>query len=181
MAPSRLERFKAAVKDDLDKLPDKPKVALPDPPPLESRGNNTTEGSKRPTGPDTKSPPVAQEDFAVRSNNEQITPPNTALERLTIIDDGALNSDDSEAGCQIEIEPVTEDEERGHGEAKSAKPASELGPRLRRGQVTIHGEAFCPILPVAKYPYKYVPRAESQAVASAFFDNGQFWQREWDL
>ncbi|CAI6329073.1 unnamed protein product [Periconia digitata] len=42
-------------------------------------------------------------------------------------------------------------------------------------------ESFAPILALAKYPYKYCSRDNSQDVASAFFDAGKFWARDWDL
>ncbi|KAI9703587.1 MAG: hypothetical protein M1836_007357 [Candelina mexicana] len=40
---------------------------------------------------------------------------------------------------------------------------------------------FCPILAVAKYPYKYVTKETQERVAQAFFAAGKFWERKWDL
>ncbi|OCK75742.1 hypothetical protein K432DRAFT_408757 [Lepidopterella palustris CBS 459.81] len=42
-------------------------------------------------------------------------------------------------------------------------------------------QSFSPILPVSKYPYKFVNQCDSQRIASRFFDRGKFWNREWDL
>ncbi|CRG85892.1 hypothetical protein PISL3812_02895 [Talaromyces islandicus] len=41
--------------------------------------------------------------------------------------------------------------------------------------------AFCPAMAIAKLPYKYMRGEKSQAIGRCFFDQGQFWQREWDL
>jgi len=52
------------------------------------------------------------------------------------------------------------------------------------GEVSPFGVRFCPILALAKFPYKYLPRSawsSQQAIASKFFDEGKFWQREWSL
>jgi len=54
----------------------------------------------------------------------------------------------------------------------------------RLGEVSPIGFRFCPILALAKFPYKYLPRSawsSQRAIASKFFDEGKFWQREWNL
>ena len=50
-----------------------------------------------------------------------------------------------------------------------------------RGQLTAPGESFAPIVAISKFPYKFVNEDASQPIASAFFDEGKFWTREWDL
>jgi hypothetical protein len=177
MALSRLERFKAAIKDDLDKIPNKPKeVVLPTP-------------ASRTEGPETEPTNDDNGEMSSSSNGNSKRRVKTgyqtrfenALNSLTI--DTATANSDSEEDCEITIEPVEETESDTSVSKDSFKspPSTKLGPKMRVAQVTLHGEAFCPILPVAKYPYKYVPKASSQAVASSFFDQGQFWAREWDL
>ncbi|KAL9094062.1 MAG: hypothetical protein Q9165_003732 [Trypethelium subeluteriae] len=51
----------------------------------------------------------------------------------------------------------------------------------RRGQLSTPGEWFCPVLAISKFPYTFVNEGASQPIASAFFDAGKFWMREWDL
>jgi hypothetical protein len=189
MAPSRLERFKAAVEDDLGKLPDKLKPTLPNAPPPEPNGSDSPEDISVTTVVKANSPGSRDEDTITRTSDGQVTSTSTTFENLTDADNGTLDSDDSEFGCPIEIVPVTEGDETDdveadtpdNGEGTQEKFTSCLRPSMRRGQVTTYGESFCPILAIAKYPHKYLPKADSQAVASAFFDNGQFWRREWDL
>ncbi|KAI5291109.1 hypothetical protein KEM54_006295 [Ascosphaera aggregata] len=40
---------------------------------------------------------------------------------------------------------------------------------------------FCPLLAVAKFPYKYVHDRTADRIAKAHFDQGKFWSRTWDL
>jgi hypothetical protein len=183
MASSRLARFKAAIKEDLEQLPDNLKVTDPSTPPAEASADCT------PNGHHNYLPTTSEMQAAAKIEHGQLTPATTAFDKLTIIDNTYLDSDDdSEAGCRLEIEEVTDNEQDLKNEnisSENDRPAiaqhNNLRPKMRLAQVTTHGEYFCPILPVAKYPYNYVPKAESQAVASAFFDQGQFWKREWDL
>lgn len=44
-----------------------------------------------------------------------------------------------------------------------------------------HDGSFCPLMGIAKYPYRFVKGQLSQTVASRFFDRGQFWTRCWDV
>jgi hypothetical protein len=52
---------------------------------------------------------------------------------------------------------------------------------LKSGDLTAAEHHFTPIVALAKYPYKFCNKAHSQDIASAFFDQGKFWNREWDL
>ncbi|KAI9721880.1 MAG: hypothetical protein M1828_004975 [Chrysothrix sp. TS-e1954] len=49
------------------------------------------------------------------------------------------------------------------------------------GKLASPNEAFCPIFAVSKYPYKFVEKSLSQPIATAAFDDGKFWRREWDV
>ncbi|KAH8716877.1 hypothetical protein GQ44DRAFT_624633 [Phaeosphaeriaceae sp. PMI808] len=40
---------------------------------------------------------------------------------------------------------------------------------------------FTPFRAVSKYPYNFCKKSVSKDIASAFFDQGKFWKREWDL
>ncbi|UPX18159.1 uncharacterized protein EKO05_0008469 [Ascochyta rabiei] len=59
----------------------------------------------------------------------------------------------------------------------AALPATDLN----RGDLASSQLHFTPIQALAKYPYRFCNRAYSQDIASAFFDQGKFWAREWDL
>jgi hypothetical protein len=52
---------------------------------------------------------------------------------------------------------------------------------LQRGDLAAPHHHFTPIQALAKYPYRFCDKALSQDIASAFFDGGKFWDREWDL
>ncbi|KAF1970212.1 hypothetical protein BU23DRAFT_474851 [Bimuria novae-zelandiae CBS 107.79] len=65
----------------------------------------------------------------------------------------------------------------------SALPTHPLPPAVMQlsEQAAPHEKYFTPIMALAKYPYKYCDQSSKQAIASAFFDEGKFWAREWDL
>ena len=52
---------------------------------------------------------------------------------------------------------------------------------LQRGDLTSARHHFTSIQALAKYPYKYCNKSHMQDIASAFFDQGKFWKRVWDL
>lgn len=52
---------------------------------------------------------------------------------------------------------------------------------LQRGDLASNHHQFCPIQALAKFPYKFCNKAHMQAISSAFFDHGKFFEREWDL
>ncbi|KAJ4348695.1 uncharacterized protein N0V89_010073 [Didymosphaeria variabile] len=65
----------------------------------------------------------------------------------------------------------------------STLPAHPLPPTLlqRSEQAAPHEKYFTPIVALSKYPYKFCNKDCMQGIASAFFDQGKFWAREWDL
>jgi hypothetical protein len=52
---------------------------------------------------------------------------------------------------------------------------------LQRGDLASAKHHYTPIHALAKYPYKYCNKSLMQDIAYAFFDQGKFWNREWDL
>jgi len=52
---------------------------------------------------------------------------------------------------------------------------------LKPGGLISFGHKFTSIQALSKYPYKFCNKADMQDIASAFFDAGKFWDREWDL
>ncbi|KAH7073775.1 hypothetical protein BKA63DRAFT_534163 [Paraphoma chrysanthemicola] len=62
--------------------------------------------------------------------------------------------------------------------APSQLPATDL----QRGDLVATHHHFTPIKALAKYPYSFCDyKARMQDIASAFFDQKKFWNREWDL
>lgn len=51
----------------------------------------------------------------------------------------------------------------------------------RKGEPAPLGLGFCPFTAVTKFCYKFVKREFQQPIATAFFDEGKIWNREWDL
>lgn len=49
------------------------------------------------------------------------------------------------------------------------------------GKLAPNHQAFCPILAVSKYPYKFVSSQISEHIAQKFFNDGKFWYRAWDV
>ncbi|RMZ67255.1 qde-2-interacting [Pyrenophora seminiperda CCB06] len=52
---------------------------------------------------------------------------------------------------------------------------------FQRGDLAFAHNHYTPIQALAKYPYKYCNKSHMQDIAAAFFDQGKFWDREWDL
>jgi hypothetical protein len=151
MAPSsvesRLARLRAAIKSDLDKLPDLP-----------------------PKPEATPEPKVAARPAAQPARKPEPDPES---------------SDDSEAGCEIEFTRVYEEEKVTELSDTYSDDgptfASTMGNGMQLGQVTAVGQAFCAIFPFSKFPYRYIPKSDSERVADKFFNAGKFFMREWDL
>ena len=49
------------------------------------------------------------------------------------------------------------------------------------GRLASKHQMFCPLNAVSKYPYKYMKKADSEAVSQAYFVNGRFRARGWTL
>lgn len=66
--------------------------------------------------------------------------------------------------------------------ASMPKPAAPLPVTfLNRGDLGSATQHYSPIVALSKYPYMWCNKSHSQDIASAFFDQGKFWAREWDL
>ena len=51
----------------------------------------------------------------------------------------------------------------------------------RKGEPAPLGIDFSPFAAVTKFCYKFVRKELQQPLATAFFDEGKIWNREWDL
>jgi hypothetical protein len=64
----------------------------------------------------------------------------------------------------------------------SALPAHPRPPALfERSELAAPHDKFTPVVALSRYPYKFCNKDCMQDIASAFFDQGKFWAREWDL
>ncbi|KAF1983932.1 hypothetical protein K402DRAFT_152266 [Aulographum hederae CBS 113979] len=169
MAPlSRLERLKKLQAERTDDLPERP----PTPPQPQSVANENTS-------------------------------PEKLVSTLTPIASGKGRTKDVKGSTPFipkksHPPPATtasssEDDGPADTLSSSATPSRELrylwytAPQLpivppKRGELADVKENFCPILPISKFPYKYIPgQKDTDLVAHEFFDGGKFWFRQWDL
>jgi hypothetical protein len=106
-------------------------------------------------------------------------------------------SDEMPEKAPASTEPSPEDERRyvwiegavssynmGDKQPSTASPAPP-GPLpsidLNRGDLAAARHHFTPIVALSKYPYKFCDKPHFQDIASALFDQGKFWNRQWDL
>lgn len=175
MVLSRLERLRKMTASDLEKLPD----LLPEPVTAPELEMPTDEWDFTPKADAPAAPMIEQENRPAR---------------LAALPPGLESDTGSEADCHIEMTPIPEAEASAackYGEhhkncnfneplsASSEEEASAAG--LTRGHLSPAGQSFCPILAVSKFPYRYIPKKDSESVAAKFFNVGQFWLRKWDL
>jgi hypothetical protein len=153
MAPSRLERLGKLLQSDIDALPDRVEDD-------DDTGGVPLEQTSQPLS-----------DHSKQSANDLPTkaPPANTDHRFVLVK-GAVSS----------YNPGT------MRSSSSAAPKPTLTSQipaidLNRGDLVAARHHFVPIQALAKYPYKYCDKATSQDIASAFFDEGKFWKREWDL
>ena len=84
--------------------------------------------------------------------------------------------------------PASDDRHAGkpqqpHPAASETREAGEFTFTLdsHKGKPSEIGMSFCTFLTFTKFPYKYVDKAFSQPITSAFFDGGKIFNRSWDL
>jgi hypothetical protein len=63
----------------------------------------------------------------------------------------------------------------------TSTPALPPNTGLQRGDLAAADSHFTSIHALSKYPYRFCSKSDSQSIATAFFDEGKFWAREWDL
>jgi hypothetical protein len=189
MATSRLERLKILLQADLAALPDLP-LGL-------DESDLDQQAEIEPLIDDAKVVQVAA-DTNLHPHSAVNAP--TSEGRLQGKESGDTeagrnflripsDADDSDAGCTLELIRGPDDEEEppltpshaganlpfGQGVSASASNG------LRRGQLAPADQVFCPILPLSKFPYMFLPKEDSENVADKFFNAGKFWTRMWEL
>lgn len=183
MHEARLARLRAAIKPDLEKIPDKPKAepepeVKPDPKP-EPKPEVKAAPTPAFIGPPVP-PPKSQPKPALKPNSGNIIWPEAQ-------EDGS--SDDSEADCDMEFIQVEEGEGRIKELEKDdssdgddvAIPRAIKKVKLVKGQLAPQGQGYVAIIGFSKFPYKYISKEYSEKVADVFFNSGKFWMRDWDL
>ncbi|KAF3045387.1 hypothetical protein E8E11_005590 [Didymella keratinophila] len=158
---ARLERLRKIVQQDLDALPDRPSIE-----PIVS--DSGTSGG---VALEVIDAPSKQPEAIVQ------TPPESA----------PITSE-ANTGCRFVL---LKDAESSYNPKSMPKPAATSTPpkpaaplpsnKLHRGDLGSATQHYSPVLALSRYPYKWCDKTHSQDIASAFFDQGKFWAREWDL
>lgn len=188
----RLERLQRLIKADLEALPDiSPQLAISDD--EESIGGVPIPSEVPPHSEATPATAIGTHTLPLLDSSQNLTAPEC---------DNYESESESEQAPDAELEgrlvriPQPEPEvnlERRFVLLKDVKSCwsadKEIVPSmsqlpdtcLERGALASPDQTFSPILPISKYPYKFVNQRDSQRIASKFFDAGKFWMREWDL
>ena len=184
MASSRLNRLKAIVaKTDLESLPDLSSLSL------EEKTNGVAYDRAHSTEPAESSAKAGDGGVALPFELLQsITrPPQTQKSTPEPPEQSIANSEKTE---EPNIERNGENRflwltapsfDPPNTQRASRSSPSPPSLNLKGGELAPPNLSFSPILPLSKYPYKFINGNAMQTVASAFFDNQQFWQRKWDL
>ena len=156
MASARLQRLQRFVQVDLDTLPDRPssprRESKPEPEPNHANSNSSGGVSLRDIPPDSPVENTERRFVWIKDAYSSFNP----------------NLDPMRPSTAQAPAPRTD---------AAGLPVSDL----QRGDLASPRHHFTPIQALAKYPYKYCNKIHMQDIASAFFDQGKFWHREWDL
>lgn len=151
----RLDRLQRSVELDLQALPERPASPVSD---REAEGGISLELACEAAGQaHTREPETS---IALVEDNDA----KENLERRFVWVTGAISSYNLGDSPQLPASSL------------SLPPSS-----LQKGQLAQATQSFTPILALSKFPYKFCNQSNSQDIASAFFDRGKFWAREWDL
>ncbi|CAN9225007.1 unnamed protein product [Alternaria alternata] len=177
MASARLQRLQRFVQVDLDTLPDRPtsprRESEPEPEPNHANSNSSGGISLRNIPPDSPASKQTSRDWTVAAIK---TPPVENTERRFVWIKDAYSS------FNPNLDPMRPSTAQAPAPRTDAAGLSVSD--LQRGDLASPRHHFTPIQALAKYPYKYCNKIHMQDIASAFFDQGKFWQREyyiWDI
>jgi hypothetical protein len=170
LSAARLEQLRELIQSDVDALPDRsisPDVLIDD---SDSSGGVLLESAMLDV-------PVCEQDTSEKTDAPvETSPPATATltaekpdHRFTWMKDTSSSLNPSLDSLRIS-DPLP-------------PPNAPEPPitHLQRGDLASAHHHFTPIQALAKYPYTYCSKSHMQDVASAFFDQGKFWMRIWDL
>jgi len=163
---ARLDRLEKLNQQDLEALPDRSPSPIADP---DSTGHDTAGGVLlEPTAshvPGNKQTASNGADACIKA-----PPAETPDRRFVWVKDAESPFNPNLDAMQLKTTPPPP-----FGTTKL--PAIDL----QRGDLASARNHYTPIQALAKYPYKYCSKSHMQDIASAFFDKGKFWEREWDL
>lgn len=176
MASARLQRLRRFVQTDVDAIPDRPVSSQsepnPEPKPDHASYNDSTGGVSLENTP--SNPPASKQIPASNVDTLTKTPPaveNTERRFVWVKDaDSSFNPNLDSMRLSTATAPAPRTDAAG-------LPVTDL----QRGDLASPRHHFTAIQALSKYPYKYCDKSHMQDIASAFFDQGKFWQREWDL
>lgn len=166
MASARLERLRKLVQADVDALPDRPVSPHSGSDDEGSGGVSLEPDLPRPISPSNKQIVSNETDSSIKPAPEPITTDDDSERRFLWLKDAKSSYNPK----PLSMPPTSPPE------------APNLPSTTRqRGDLASFRQDFTPIQALAKYPYKFCNKSNSQDIASAFFDQGKFWDREWDL
>ncbi|KAF2118635.1 hypothetical protein BDV96DRAFT_642822 [Lophiotrema nucula] len=167
---SRLARLNMLVQTDLQALPDRGPTPISDD--EESGGIALDPGADAPAEDKQSDGEATSQDPGTKATgapqSEQPTPQEATQENTEtrfVWVSGAASTFNFGSAPKLSTLPST------------PLPAADV----KRGELASPEDAFTPIVALSKYPYKFCSKDLLQDIATAFFDAGKFWNREWDL
>ena len=186
---SRLERFKALAKSDLDKLPDRKENAQGGVAVSADSGSNTTATPAQ--APLEKSPVAekpSEETFSQKEPSTNMAPEKQSSNpKMNVAESVADPSEPEKPSSTPELEDKKSKSfdlpyrPRQSLDAVGADGTQGAAAGPVRGSLADVKTNFVPIMPLSKYPYKFAYNTDGDKIAKRFFDQGKFWMRTWEL
>lgn len=170
VSSERLEKLRGLIKSDVDALPDRrisPDRMLDD---SDSSGGVPLE-------PHLLDMPIAKQDTSEKTGSSLAISASAPTASLTENPDRQsfwTNNASSSFNPSLESIRISDTLSTPHIQDPPTT-------NLQRGELASARHHFTPIQALAKYPYTYCNKSHMQTVASAFFDQGKFWNRVWDM
>lgn len=159
---ARLERLRKLIQAEVDALPERSSVPIVD-------GGDTPEGA-------VHEPPIDASSQQTTTGPPQLQAEST-IQELSTNRWNTRTKVGRDTGCSHDSASIPTSVATTSLTLSAPLPAT----KLNRGDLAQAQQYFTPIQALAKYPYRFCNRSHQQDVASAFFDQGKFWAREWDL
>lgn len=158
----RLERLRKLVQADVDALPDRPITLQSDPVFSSDSDGGVALDSPLPIGKQNSANDTDQNRASLEFVTQNVTNLHVAQVREAASSPNPHESSHRTAANLPAADPL-------------------LATNLRSGDLTHPNHRYTSIQALAKYPYKFCDKNHMQDIASAFFDAGKFWNRQWDL
>ena len=129
--------------------------------------------------------PIENAQQANNTANENTSPTEDPFSKLPSVDDVLQDNHSTEnwwdAKPQIQQPVSLSQSQRPAAIPFTSEGASHFEFDPRKGEPAPLGINFTPFGAVTKFCYKFVKRELQQPLATAFFDEGKIWNREWDM